>query len=209
MHEFAKTLFQVLRKMDSEAAVTAKRSPTGLNWYGGHYEPEKKRPRSEVCWSLRLAELLPEHGYPTRAEVPYKSLPRCKCDDVITLKNGQTLWLENKGAWKDYWVKQRKLGIYRSYLLHPLLPGLDASKTHTVPLDLQKLAILEKPEADHVGLLLLGFDTNDAPMAADVADLVRLAGFDRTPWTAASDHWPDPHRTGGNVCCWLWSRPTT
>src|SRR3954468_11853342 len=81
MESFARTLFRVLREMDAEAVPNAQAVSTGLNWYGGHYEPQKQRPRSEVCWSLRLAELLPAHGHPTRAEVPYPRLGRCKCDD--------------------------------------------------------------------------------------------------------------------------------
>lgn len=206
--DFAQTLFKLLRRMDGEAVPTAKGSPTGLNWYGGHFEPDKKRPRSEVCWSLRLAELLPEHGYPTRAEVSYPELPRCKCDDVVSLPSGETLWLENKGAWKDYWLKQRRPLIYRSYLLHPLVEGLDASKSHTVPLDLKKLATLTKPLADYVALLLIGFDRDDAPMADDVRELVRLSGLDHSPWTSAEQEWQDPYRAGANVRCWFWCRPT-
>src|ERR1700722_15194978 len=88
-------LFKILRQMDAEAGPTKNGSLTGLSWYGGHYEPEKKRPRTEVCWSKRLAELLPIHGFPTALEVPYPNQRRCKCDNVITLEDGRRLWMEN------------------------------------------------------------------------------------------------------------------
>lgn len=208
MNGFAQTLLATLRRMDAEAAPTANGWATGLNWYGGHREPKKKRPRTEVCWSQRLAELLPERGYATRAEVRYPSLPRCKCDNVITLPDGKTLWLENKGAWKDYWIQQRRPIIDRSYLLHPLVSNLDTTKSHTVPLDLQKLSTLAGHHADYVGLLLAGFDRDNAPMLDDVAELVRLAKLDTPPWSSVRDNWRDAQRAGMNVRCWFWWRPT-
>lgn len=161
-----------------------------------------------MCWSQRIGELLPERGFPTRVEAPYPSLPRCKCDNVVTLEDGATLWLENKGAWRDYWFARGGMLIYRSYLLHPLVPNLDKSKTHTVPLDLKKLGTLSPPHADQVGVLLVGFERADDPMDKDVAELVALAGLDRPPWTSANDAWTDCYRPGHNVRCWLWRRPT-
>lgn len=207
MERFTSTLFQILRQMDKEAVASAKGSPTGLSWYGGHFEPDKMRPRTEVCWSQRLAQLLPEHGYPARTEVPYPHHPRWRCDDVVTLPDGRRLWLENKGAWKDYWHQQCKLSIYRSYLLHPLVAGLDASKSHTVPLDIEKLAGLRSSEADCAAILLIGFDSDRAPMGEDVAQLIELARLDQVPWSTATDQWPDAYRTGCHVRCWLWWRP--
>lgn len=192
--------------MDAEATTSRTGSPAGLNWYGGYFEPDKSRPRTEVCWSQRLAQLLPKHGYPTRAEVPYPAMQRCKCDDVVTLEDGSTLWLENKGAWREYWRERGNLKTYRSYLLHPLVPGLDASKSHTVPLDLKKLESLRRPHADRVALLLIGFDTNQHSMVGDIAELTRLAGLEAAPWSEAADNWADPCRPGCNVRCWLWHR---
>lgn len=200
-------LFEALRRMDAEADTSKSGNPAGLNWYGGYREPAKARPRTEVCWSQRLGELLPASGFPTRVEVPYPSLGRCKCDNVVSLEDGSTLWLESKGAWRDYWTARGGTLIYRSYLLHPLVPGLDASKTHTVPLDLQKLATLRPPHADRVGVLLVGFERADDPMDGDVGELVSLAGLDRSPWETATDAWVDAHRPGHNVRCWLWHRP--
>jgi hypothetical protein len=58
------------------------------------------------------------------AEVPYPMAPRERCDLVVA---GWT-WIEVKVAWQAYWCKQDHL--YRSHLLHPLVPGLDP-KTQT------------------------------------------------------------------------------
>jgi len=46
---------------------------------------------------------------------------------------------------------------------------------HTVPQDLQKLARLGKDQAAFIGMLLVGFDSEEAPMDADVVELVALA----------------------------------
>ena len=59
--------------------------------------------------------------------------------------------------------------------------GLDKSKSHTVPLDLRKLATLGPPHADRVGLLLVGLERADDPRDADVAELVGLAKLDARP----------------------------
>jgi hypothetical protein len=65
------------------------------------------------------------------------------------------IWIEIKGAWKAWWGKRDHL--YRSYLLHPLVPGLDP-KTHTAALDVEKVSRMTSKAADHVGLLLIGFE---------------------------------------------------
>jgi len=80
MDEFQQILFSTLRQMDMEAGRTASGVPTGLSWYGGFLEPSKKRPRTEVCWSRRLAQLLPQYGYPAKAEVAYPGQRHLKCD---------------------------------------------------------------------------------------------------------------------------------
>ncbi len=160
--DFSSNLFKILRKMDAEACDPCEGIATGLNNYGAHYDPTKWR--TEVSWSKRCAELWPAYGYGATAEVSYPVRPRTKCDDVVEMPNGQKLWLEIKGAWKDYWLTKNGMWFYRSYLFHPLLPDLDKSKTHTAALDIEKLRPLAPPHADYVGLLLLGFYTDDATM---------------------------------------------
>ena len=204
----ATAVFAALRRMDAEASVPARGSPTGLNWYGGHFRPDLKRPQTEPCWTRRLGQLLPEAGFPTRCEVPYPAAPNRRCDNVLTLHDGGALWLENKGAWKQWWRRRGGEWIYRSYLLHPLVEGLDA-KTHTVPHDLAKLDRLRPADATAAAFLLVGLDHESAPMDADVELLVEKAGLARPPWSASEDRWPDPYRTGERVRCWMWDRRVT
>lgn len=199
----APVLFDCLRRMDEEATTLSKRTgrPLGLSDYGRHARPELRKPQCEVEWSRRLAELLNERGIVAAREVPYPERKKTRCDLVVRLGESHKLWIEIKGAWRDYWGGSSL--IYRSYLLHPLLSGLD-SKSHTVPLDLAKLAALRPPEADLVGELLVGFETPEEPMDEDVASLVSLAGL--AAWQLQTDTWISPTVDGQRVRCWFWSR---
>src|SRR5438045_2842613 len=112
LEQFVVELGNCLKRMDAEACEPVGDYPTGLAWYGGHREPHLKRPRTECSWSLRLAELLDADGITARAEVAYPGQRRTKCDNVFVLGDGTRLWVENKGAWKEYWRK-KSLYIYR------------------------------------------------------------------------------------------------
>lgn len=208
----ASTLFALLRQMDQEAATVRNGHPTGLQDYGRHARPELKRPQNEPEWSKRLARLLTERGLPSAAEVKYPDVPRQKCDVVVTLGPSERLWIELKGAWRDYWRRKGSLYFYESYLLHPLKEGLD-DKSHTVPRDIEKLARLRPPHAQHQGLLLVGFESPDDTMDADVALLVRLArqrGLTdlESDWQGHTDRWDSAHVANQTVRCWYWTRPT-
>lgn len=206
MEAVADAVIAAVRQMDGEATTVRNGSPTGLCWYGGHFRPECKRPPTETSWTRRLEQILTQAGFPTRREVPYPHNRRQRCDNVIAVPGGGILWLENKGAWKEYWIQRKGEWIYRSYLLHPLVPGLDP-KTHTVPLDLEKLQNLHAPVATHIGMLLLGFDDIGREMDGDVAQLESLAGLSASPWTRTAESWRDPYRSTGRVLAWLWIRP--
>jgi len=200
------TIFACLRRMDAEATTIRNGAPTGLNWYAAHARPELKKPQTEPEWSKRLARLLTDAGVPTRAEVPYPHDRRKRCDVVVTLPDDSgRVWIEIKGAWKHWWSQRGGLGIYRSYLFHPLLPGLIA-KSHTVPNDLRKLSHLTPADARAAAMLLIGFDTPECSMDEDVEELVRLAGLHEPDWMIATDEWHDPWRSGQLVRCWYWTR---
>jgi hypothetical protein len=199
-------VFRVLYRMDQEAdTLYPTGNPTGLHDYGKHARPEQKRPQTEPNWTKRLSVLLPARAIPTTPEVHYPDDSGCKCDLVVSLPGGVEFWLEIKGAWKQWWIENGSDWIYRSYFFHPLVPGLDP-KTHTVPLDLEKLRRLRPPHATHVGSLLVAFDSESAPVESDVAELVRLAGLASEPWTTDRAWWPDARRPGRFVKCWLWRR---
>jgi len=207
MESFTYALFRSLRRMDDEANVRIDGHPTGLAWYGGYFRPDFKKPQTEPSWSKRLAQLLPSEGYPCVDSVPYPhpSLKRCKCDIVAMLSDGHRVWIEIKGAWKEYWRQNRREWIYRSYLLHPLVGGLDA-KSHTVPIDLDRLKSIRSTDGSGVGCLLVGFDSDEAPMDQDVEELQRLAGLNRDPWMTSTTCWQDAYRPGCHVRLWFWHR---
>ena len=196
-------LFSYLRQMDAEAtSLTDSGNTTGISDYGRHARQDLTRPQNEVEWSKRLAELLIADGVPTETEVAYPVHQRKRRDLRLQLDGGQSLTIEVKGAWSDYWGRRNK--IYRSYLLHPLLPDLDATKTHTVPFDLLKLSTLRSPETDFVGQLLIGFESPDDPMDEDVELLKNLANL--SEWTESTDTWVSPTVPGQRVRCWFWHR---
>jgi hypothetical protein len=205
----AERFFALLRQMDAEATSrSGSGDATGLSDYGRHARRDLARPQNEVEWSKRLAQLLTSGGVPTSAEVEYPNqshLPKRKRkrrDLRLQLDGSQTMSIEVKGAWSDYWGRRHI--TYRSYLLHPLVPRLDATKSHTVPFDLLKLSELRRPETDFVGQLLVGFETPDDPMAPDVETLSTLAGL--SEWSESSDAWDSPTVSGQRVHCWFWQR---
>ena len=200
----ARRIIEYLQAMDQEADTkTTKGTPTGLHWYGGHVRPDQQRPQTEPHWSKHIAERLAADGLQAAAEVAYREKPGNRCDVVVT-SGDETFWIEIKGAWKEYCHRTGTTGNYNSYLLHPLVPGLDATKGHTAALDIQKVA--EATTATWIGFLLVGFDSDERPMDEDVMRLARLAGIDRLPWYCITSGWPDPYRPGERVRCWFWFR---
>lgn len=201
-------LFAFLRLMDVEAIGGPAESvrPYGLCDYGRYARQDVGKPQCEVEWSRRLAKLLRGAGLSVETEARYPvtdDLPdsRLRCDLVLQLDQGQRLWVEVKGAWRSYWGGNSK--IYRGYLLHPLVPGVDP-KSHSVPLDLKKLSSLRPPQAHHIGQILIGFESLEDPMGEDVATLIRLAGL--SSWQSASDSWVSPTTPTERVRCWFWWR---
>ncbi|HWE97265.1 MAG TPA: hypothetical protein VG269_25120, partial [Tepidisphaeraceae bacterium] len=199
--DFTVDLFMALFEMDAEAEPAADGSPTGLNYYGRYRHPDQAKPQTEPSWTQRLKELLEAFGHTVRKECSYPDSPGCSpsnfCDNVVTFADGRILWLENKGAWKDYWVRKGMLGKFRSHLLVS-----QNSAAH----DVQKLAPLVGPHADYVGLLLIGFDTISDPMDAEMDEFRRVTLLDRLPWMTASVNWPDRWRVGHRIWAWFFWR---
>lgn len=201
------SILRHLRAMDAEAVPRADGRATGLWWYGGHARPELKRPQTEVEWSRRLAALLAAEGYGVRREVPYPGpgtgRPE-RCDLVLVLRDGRRAWIEVKGAWKDWWLARGGEAIFRAYLLHPLVPAPSLGKGHTAALDLAKLGRLRREHADAVALVLVTFDTDDAPAEPDLGEFERLAKLGA--WDGSRARWDDPHAPARRVDVRVWSR---
>jgi hypothetical protein len=208
------SLFRTLRLMDEEAVTQAlfkgKEYPTGLYWYGAHWnaDPARKRVRgTEVAWTRRMCEMLPEVlGMRCSDQVNYPRPSGKSCDLVIAMEGGLTFWVEVKPAFKHHWVTKGDLTIYRKHLL-----SLDEeawSKSGSAAKDVKKLEDLRAPHASYVGFLLVGFDTKAQAMDEEVEQLRRRTGLDKPPWTEAVDQWDDLYRAGLRDRCWFWWRPS-
>jgi hypothetical protein len=207
MESFVQSLFRSLRRMDDEASVSIDGTPTGLAWYGGFFRPDLKKPQTEPSRAKRLVEILPGEGYPCDVNVRYAdpSLKRCKCDIVVEMHDRRRMWIEIKGDWKEFWRQDGRQWIYRSYMLHPLVSGLDA-KSHTVPYDLDRLKTVCAADGSSVGCLIVGFDSDEAPMDQDIEELQQLTAFNDDPWKMHTTKWADRYRPGCNVRLWFWHR---
>lgn len=200
-------LFSFLRLMDKDASHSRSSDgrPFGLGDYGRHARPDLTRPQNEVEWSCKLIKLFSRlPGVVADGEVAYPKMKsagarRRRCDIVLSLGD-KRIWIEIKGAWRSYWGGNNK--IYRSYLLHPLVSGLDASKSHTVPFDLMKLGTLASPQAHAVGQVLIGFEDPKDPIGEEVDTLVRLS--DLPSWNSSKDSWESG--SGERIKCWFWWR---
>jgi len=201
----AARIIKHLYEMDCEADQPARGFPTGLNWYGGFTRPDLTRPRTEPEWSRRLAEQLRGDQIAANAEVGYPDKPRTKCDLVIAAGD-ESFWIEIKGSWKEYCHKSGTMGNYYSYLLHPLVAGLDKTKSHTAAIDVQRVSTLAPDAATWIGFLLVGFDSLQRPMETEVLQLANLSGISKLPWHCVSSSWPDPYRPNEHVKCWFWYR---
>jgi hypothetical protein len=201
MHEITDALFMALLLMDAEATPTPDGHATGLSWYGKHRHPQQVKPKTEPSWTQRLEELLEDAGFETYKEISYPEDPafcaKRLCDNVVVFPDQSVMWMENKGAWKEWWRQQGKVGKFRSHLMES-----GNSALH----DVEKVAPLCEPHAQWLGILLLGFDSSAAPMEPDVAEFAARAQIDCEPWVPASMHWPDRWRPGERVHAWFWWR---
>lgn len=191
-------LFHSPQLMDQEAGAR-----WGLEEYGRFLRPEMHRPRHEVEWSRRLAELLRHDGILVRVGELYLALPKARCDLRLTLPNGARIWLEIRGAWKSFLARRGALRVYRSQLLHPLVAGLDP-RNSTAALDLRHLASLTARDADGTAFLLVGFDDRLHPLSDDVETFDRLSSLDT--WACARASWPHRLKADHFVRVWLWIR---
>ncbi len=191
-------LVRHLQAVDTEAVPLEDGCPTGLWWYARHCSREAvAQPRSyrnEEKWSRRLECLLMEEGIDASTEVRYPTPPRRRCDLVIQWPSAGRLWLEVKGAWKhrDRYGK---------------LPNNPYGKhLHAAGKDLVKLTTLGQNVADHLGMLVIGFDTSIDPISE--ADVKRVrSGCKLDSWVEQYADWSDRYRPDGKVRVWLWLRP--
>jgi hypothetical protein len=188
------TLVDALAVLDSEAIPLPSGNPVGLLWYARHRRRQEVAPkncRNEEDWSRRLKDLLNAQQIATDCERPYPPPPRRRCDLAMQWPGLGRVWLEVKGAWRHQ--DSRGAVANPSYRKHLYRAGDD----------LKKVCSLDESTADHIGLLLVGFDTTNDPIADKDIDIVR-ARPERAGWIEQYREWTDPHRQMGRVRVWLW-----
>jgi hypothetical protein len=192
------TIVQWLKQLDAEAVPLPNGNPVGLWWYARHLRRDEAKPkncRNEEDWSRRIKDLMTAQGIPATCERFYPAPPKRRCDLVIEWPGLGRVWLEVKGAWRH----NDSGGTLKnpSYRKH-LCAATD---------DLDKVCSLDSATAEHVGLLLIGFDTSDEPISEDDVELVG-SNARRQGWIKQQVSWPDLNRRNGRIHVWLWLMST-
>jgi hypothetical protein len=156
--------------------------------------PRSVKVEDAITWLLSLSLPVSLHAslwtkYPNS---------RKTCDLVVTLDDGSEAWIELKMGWKAWQNCDGSVGgnnpAYQKYLFG--VPG----ETHSVAQDFKKLVTLA-PASAHLGALLIGFDSDSAPMEADVAKFETMYA---SGWTANHVQWRDRRSTACRINCWFW-----
>jgi hypothetical protein len=197
IHNFAAEVFAHLRAIDAEAVARQDGLPTGVRWYCGHVNPRMSLDETacvEDLWSDRLAALLREHGRDAVNQCHYPRTAR-RCDLVVNDSQKGRFWIEVKGEWREWIVRPghvKRNTSYRKYLI-------------STANDVDKLLLLRRPDADWIGLLVLGFDRPQEPILD--ADLKVIRSRMDAAWQESYDEWEDQQWVGFRVRTWFWWRP--
>jgi hypothetical protein len=197
-NEVGRQIVRALRQVDKEARPRSNGQPTGVRWYNGHLDhsldPDgKAQSRVEDLWSNRVGQLLSLNEITASNQVRYPGT-RQKCDLVLRPNDGRHFWIEVKGAWTEY-----------AYSYGPVVNRAYKKYIYSTADDINKLCALQKPEADWVGLLLLGFDRAQRPITEADLDIIRTRCH--SGWDESADGWDEQWWTGYRVRAWFWWRP--
>lgn len=127
-----------------------------------------------------------------------------RCDLVVPASDGRT-WVECKFAW-TYNVDRRPAEPNANYRKH-LLSNSQASAAKDVSVKLASL--IGQPKVAKVGFLLVAFHSIQLPLPdEDIAELERLTGLDREPWSRhTQDDWTSPRNADCRIRAYYWERP--
>ena len=166
-----------------------------------------RRLTEEPATAWLLARQLPQ-DLAAQSEEPYPVDRRKKCDLVVTLHSGVVFWVEVKFAWKNWYgyidksncvrgVETNSDFFYQGYLF-------GNHHSHSAAGDFAKLTELA-PASAHLGLLLVGFDSTDAPMDKDIQSLERQPVS--VGWLREEPRrWKDRRDPAARcrINCWFW-----
>ncbi len=159
----------------------------------------------ELLISWLLAKQLSTTGLSVVREQRYRG-SREECDLLVALADKMRFWIEIKLAWKN-WLRNDGLkgfsSNYRGYLFG------DESHRGTVH-DFDKLERVRQPDAQWLGVLLIGFDSNEASMTSDIQELIDKKQLLARGWSLTSkDRWADRRNTSFGISAWFWMREAT
>lgn len=195
--EINQLLLSTLRDIDAEAMPVEGDYPTGLWWYTGHLDRDRKSRKvlnSEVEWTRRMAELLPGNKHSLRASEQKFPGSRQRCDVVIDIGKPKPFWIEVKGAWRAYFDPPKPNKAYEKHL-------------HAAAADVEKLQTLTPSDACGIAFVLVGFDQPKLPITAEHLDIV-CAKVTDPDWTSSSVEWDIKGRVNFRTRLWIWSRWT-
>ncbi len=204
----ANILFGYVREMDREASNNPKdRGPRGLANVHRHFGALPWR--FEHCWKICLTTLFAEDGMGATRDVPYPYSYDGweKCDIVAQLPGEGALWLEVTQAWKAWFsdkgkIKKGNRRKYENHLFAPVAGG--KRRVRTAQQDIMRLRELRRPEADYAGALLIGFDTIDSPMDAEVECLIEWLELVDEGWEVFGPNtWEDSNDSRCRINCWF------
>lgn len=218
---FFDTIRTTLVEMGDEALCDGR--PYGLRGYPDFHRemfPGKFSPsRWEEPISAGLSQRLTRKGFNSAEEVRYPFGGRC--DLVIQLSASERLWIEVKTAFRPCLRPVKSPGARYAYDYEGdnlYDPGGDGSWKAGVAdvrkKDILKLQRLSRPEADHIGILLLGFDKVSWPLRDD--ELYERLPPELDVWNAehsdrSGTSWADRYevraRKGFRDRVWFWHRP--
>jgi hypothetical protein len=179
-------------------------SPCGLCDYVSHSPFKGKLRKNEAALAWGVTEQLRKKYEVEQAEHSYTS-SRKRCDRVVALPRGGTVWLEMKHAWRRWYyegVQDNKPFFYNGYFRGD-------HHTHSVAHDFEKLELLRPSQATYVALLMVGFDGADAVMERDMQALSTSAKLQERGWRVAARAWPTKESSECWHRCWFWWRSAT
>lgn len=191
-------MFRALRAMDDEC-------PEGLCNYVSMGPWRGKQGKEEASMTWGLTRALNQTGLwrvPDREQAYPGGGGRC--DRVVQLADASWLWLEIKRAWRAWYfghLKRNPHQIYRGYLS-------GSHHTHSFAGDFHKLERIGPEHGRYLGLLLIGFDLDDAEMQRDVAAVMRNERVADRGWQSATAAWQTAQCSECWIRCWFCWRET-
>jgi hypothetical protein len=129
-----------------------------------------------------------------------------KCDLLIHVTSKNRAAVEVKNAWKRWCRYDGSVGTSSAFKGYLLGDSSHPGAAH----DFDKLEHGGWDRNTWLGVLVIGFDTYEAPMGDMIQELIRKKDLVQRGWRlSAHQHWPDRKNEQFRIACWFWSRQAT